>query len=124
MICFLRQGVIGFRGCPRSRPAKQKRGVIPPPFDPPYLKTEGQESVSLDYGKNVAAYYFWIFPNIWIFGLLDIVEGTMLKIPIFRHNLEFSDFQPDFPSERSYMDFTVHVCKQKVHIWAVRTTYF
>ena len=35
------------------------------------------------------------------FGLLEIVEGTFLKIPIFRQNFEFSNFRPDFPLLRS-----------------------
>ena len=65
----------------------------------------------------------WIF-NIWIVGLSESVEGAILKFLTFHQNLEFSNFQPHFPSERSYMDFTVHVCKQKVHILAVRTLYF
>ena len=34
-------------------------------------------------------------------GLLEIVEGTFLKIPSFRQNLEFSNFRPDFTLLRS-----------------------
>ena len=44
---------------------------------------------------------FCILPNNLNFGLLEIVEGTFLKIPTFRQNFEFSNFRADFPLLRS-----------------------
>ena len=35
------------------------------------------------------------------FGLSEIVEGTFLRIPIFRQNFEFLNFRPDFLLWRS-----------------------
>ena len=43
----------------------------------------------------------FILANNLNFGLSEIVEGTFLKIPIFRRNFEFSNFRPDFPLLRS-----------------------
>ena len=49
-------------------------------------------------GRNIG---FLNIPNNLIFGLSEIVEGTFLKIMIFRQNFEFSNFRPDFPLLRS-----------------------
>ena len=44
---------------------------------------------------------FCILTNNLNFGRSEIVEGTFLKIPIFRQNSEISNFRPDFPLLRS-----------------------
>ena len=44
---------------------------------------------------------FFILANNLNFGLLEIVEGTFLKIPIVRKKIEFSNFRADFPLLRS-----------------------
>ena len=43
----------------------------------------------------------FILANNLNFGLSEIVEGTFLKIPIFRQQIEFSNFRPDFLLWRS-----------------------
>ena len=54
------------------------------------------------------------------FGLSEIVEGTFLKIPIFRQNFEFSNFRPDFPLLRSkslYFELILWVSDCILGVW-------
>ena len=54
----------------------------------------------------------WILTNNLNFGLLEIVEGTFLKIPIFRQFFDFSNFWADFPllkSKSMYFELIIWV---------------
>ena len=60
----------------------------------------------MEFGRQIR---ILIVLNNLALGLSEIVEGAFFKFPIFRQDLGFSTFRPDFPLLRSYLECTAYI---------------